>query len=352
MNSKSFLIFLIFTTVVVIAAGISIASRYNATTSGFLEERVFEGFSKKFSNVDEIIVQDKDKTIKVKRSGKNWLMVGRSDYRASSEAVRNILVGVAELRLKEPKTERENLYSRLAVRDVSEPGAKSTLLTINDKNGEVLATLIVGRETSEVAGASDVGRYIRKPGQARSWLAEGRLALPNNVKKWVSPQFLNIANKRVKAVSVLHPDGQVMNVLRMNQAGKKFRVENLPPDREIEYQSDVDNMADGIDKLELEDVRQAGKIKYPNDRTIKTTYRMYDGLILGAEIFEDEANKFWGRFKATADLGASKEIRKETSLINSTVSKWVYELPAHKFRYMSRKLEDVLKQPEKPKSKK
>ncbi|MFP6761828.1 MAG: hypothetical protein VB856_09015, partial [Rhodospirillales bacterium] len=64
------------------------------------------------------------------------------------------------------------------------------------------------------------------------------------------------------------------------------------------------------------------------------------------------ANKFWGRFKATADLGASKEIRKETSLINSTVSKWVYELPAHKFRYMSRKLEDVLKQPEKPKSKK
>ena len=88
--------------------------------------------------------------------------------------------------------------------------------------------------------------------------------MKNNVKRWVSPQFLNIANKRVKAVSVLHPDGQVMNVLRMNQAGKKFRVENLPADREIEYQSDVDNMADGIDKLELEDERQAGQIKYPN----------------------------------------------------------------------------------------
>ena len=56
MNSKSFLIFLIFTTVVVIAAGISITSRYNATTSGFLEEHVFEGFSKKFSNVDVCFV--------------------------------------------------------------------------------------------------------------------------------------------------------------------------------------------------------------------------------------------------------------------------------------------------------
>ena len=124
------IIFLIFTVVVVIAAGISIASRYTATTSGLLEDHVFEGFSKKFSNVDEIIVQDKDKTIKVKRSGKDWLMLGRSNYQASSEAVRNILVGVAELRLKEPKTERANLYSRLAVRDVSESGAKSTLLTI------------------------------------------------------------------------------------------------------------------------------------------------------------------------------------------------------------------------------
>ena len=78
---------------------------------------------------------------------------------------------------------------------------------------------------------------------------------------------------------------------------------------------------------------------------------MYDGLILDAEIFEDEESKFWGRFKATADSAASKEIRKESSLINSTVSKWIYELPAHKFRYMSRKLEDVLKQPENPKAK-
>ena len=47
----------------------------------------------------------------------------------------------------------------------------------------------------------------------------------------------------------------------------------------------------------------------------------------------------------------TENIIKEASLINSTVSKWVYEIPAYKFRYMSRKIEDVLKQPKKSESK-
>ena len=74
---------------------------------------------------------------------------------------------------------------------------------------------------------------------------------------------------------------------------------------------------------------------------------MVDGLVMNIEMFEDSSNRFWGRVKASSEDTAIDEIKNEAQEINDNVSNWVYELPAHKFRYMSRKLEDVLKQPKK-----
>ena len=193
MSSRSVLIFSVITAIVVIIASISITSRYNTESSGISERAVFVGLAEQIGDVKTIVLRDKDKRITVKKDNKNWVLADRNNYLASSEAVRNVLIGLAELRLKEPKTERANLYSRLEVEDVTKPNAKSTLIRLQAKKNITIAELLVGKETSEISGASDVGRYIRKPGETKSWLAEGRLALPNTVKAWVTPQFLNVA---------------------------------------------------------------------------------------------------------------------------------------------------------------
>jgi len=344
MSPKTFLGFTAVTAVIVIAAGVSIGARYGAATSGLAEEPVFAGLADKFNDVGAISVQDKDKTLTIKREGEDWVLTDRSMYVASAESVRDVLIGLSELRLKEGKTEKKDLYSKLAVEDVTEKDAQSRLLTVKDKSGSVLASLIVGRETDQIAGASDVGRYIRKPGEQRSWLAEGRLQVPGAVKDWVTPEFLDVTNKRINTVNVVHPDGQIMDVKRESKEGTKFVIQNLPAERKIEYQSDIDNMGDGLDKLELEDVRAAGKIDFPADKVIKTAIRTFDGLVVNVEAFEDDKTKFWGRFNATTAPDASDEVKKEAARINETTKKWVYELPAHKFRYMSRKLDDVLEE--------
>ena len=342
MGPKIFLGFGGVTAVVVIAAGVSISARYGAATSGVAEESVFAGLAGQFEDIGEIAVQDKDKTLTIKRAGDTWLVSNRSAYPASAEAVRDVLIGLSELRLKEGKTEKRALYAKLSVEDVTEKDAKSRLLTVRRKDGTVLASLIVGRETDQIAGASDVGRYIRKPGEAQSWLAEGRLRVPAAVKDWVTPQFLDVPNKRIAAVNVVHPDGHLMDVKRENKSGKRFLIQNMPAERKVEYQSDIDNMGDGLDKLELEDVRAAGKIQFPKDKTIKTTIRTFDGLLVTVESFEDKDTKFWGRFNAAAAPGAAATVKKEAAQINEITQKWVYELPAHKFRYLSRKQDDVL----------
>ena len=81
MSPKTFLGFFSIVSVVVIAAGISISSRYSVTTSGKAEESVFVGFSEKFEDVGIITVQDKDKTLTIKRSDMGWGIEDRSDPR-------------------------------------------------------------------------------------------------------------------------------------------------------------------------------------------------------------------------------------------------------------------------------
>ena len=59
--------------------------------------------------------------------------------------------------------------------------------------------------------------------------------------------------------------------------------------------------------------------------------------------------KSGGKGTSTLDSGqpSKVEIEAEAAKINKTVSQWDYQIPAFKYRYMTRKIEDVLNQPKK-----
>ena len=79
-------------------------------------------------------------------------------------------------------------------------------------------------------------------------------------------------------------------------------------------------------------------------RNNPSQYNTKDGLVINVTAFEDKDGEFWGHFSAGAkDNDVAKSVLDEAEAINSRVRKWVYSLPAHKYRYMTRKVEDVLK---------
>ena len=98
MSPKTFLGFGAVTAVVVIAAGVSISARYGAATSGVAEESVFAGLSGQFEDIGEIAVQDKDKTLTIKRAGDAWLVSDRSAYPAGGYPWPRIEAAVVSLR--------------------------------------------------------------------------------------------------------------------------------------------------------------------------------------------------------------------------------------------------------------
>ncbi len=354
MSPKAFLGFSIVTIVVIIAAAFSIVSRYEVDTNGSSQARLLPGLTDRVNDVTEIVYQDNEQMLTVRRDGESWGIVERANYTVDPEVVRTLLVSLSEMRQGEPKTRVKDRYARIQVQDVDAADAQSMLLTVR-ADESVVGEIIVGRESREVAGAAGIGRYVRKPGEDRAWLASGRLDVPSSVKAWVKPEFMHVASERIATARIVHPDGHVMSIKRAAPKSSKFLITDLPKDATIKYQSDIDNIADGLDHLELEDVARPGEREFPADKTIKTEYRTSDGLIINAESYETEKVTFWGKFSARAaddieDAETAEKIKKEAEAINAKVSDWVYQLPSYKYRYMTRRVDEVLEKPEDKKS--
>ena len=66
----------------------------------------------------------------------------------------------------------------------------------------------------------------------------------------------------------------------------------------------------------------------------------------------NDGNEFWAELSARTSAEASEAVKQEAAAINAKLGQWTYQLPAHKYRYMSRKHSDVLKDPKKDKKKK
>lgn len=335
------------TAVVVVAAGFSVAQRYQTATYVPEKEPIFPAMHDKVNEVSEILYQDKQVRILVARKDGKWVLAERHDYPVSDQIVRELVIGLAELKILEPKTKLPKLYARIQVDDLANEKSLAKHLVVKGKGGEVLIDALIGRRNFDTTGLTDEGRYVRRSGEAQSWLVAGRFEIPDAIKKWVGKEFMSVDAKRIDTARTVHPDGGALNVQREDKSGTRFKVLNVPQGREVEYQIDVDNISDGLDKIEFEDVAKAGEVEFPKEQTIRTTYRTYEGLIVEAELVARDESKsdFWARFKASvADDAASKdEVAKEADKINAETANWVYKVPAFKYRYMTRKLEEVLK---------
>ena len=334
--------FVVVTIITIVAAGMSVTTNYKVHKIGFADKPVIDNFAENAKDVTEIIVEKSDEKITIKRDGENWKIIERQNYLASNQRVADLLLNISEIRYREAKTKNKSKYKRLHVEDVSDKDAKSALLSVKAKNVE-LVKLIVGKENADVVGPSNGGRYIRKPSDKQSWLVSGRLDVPNGVNSWVEPELLHVASNRIERVIVTQPSGKKMIVSRADK--EKFKIDNIPDGGVVEYQSDINNMADGLDKLELEDVMARGKIEFIKNKTINTQIETVDGLIMNVRLIDINDGNFWSAISAFATSSASELVRKEVDKINKKVSSWVYQLPAHKYRYMSRQFSDVLKSP-------
>jgi Domain of unknown function (DUF4340) len=271
------------------------------------------------------------------RQGNDWTVEERAFYRADPDKVHAALLGLADLTYVEPKTRKPDLYSRLEVEDADKPGVKSTLVTVSDAKGSLLGEIIAGKHSVDQLGGGNDGVYVRKPGDAQSWLARGALDLSGDTADWLDKKLMDLPAAQVKSVD-LKPAGGTELAFARDKAGDKFALASpLPAGKKLKSDDALDEPAGALGSLELSDVKAAKDLAVPADGVSTARFEGFDGLVVTVTLF-DKDGVHWARIVATGN-GPSAAAAAE---LNGKFAPWMFALADYKAKALETKLDDVL----------
>lgn len=263
-----------------------------------------------------------------------WAVVERGNYPAAPELMRRLLLGLAGLTLIEPKTERPELFARL---DLDDPkNGRSALVELQDRTGKTVARLIVGKSRPGRLGDGNDGVYVRKPGEARTWLAAGSLDLPRDVALWLDRRILDIPRSRIASVRLHGGDGADL-LLRRDVAGGKFVVADAPADAKFKGEAALAAPAGSLARLDLADVKPSAELPVPESAVTTASFATFDGLTVNIRLFtHDKAD--WIAFEASG-TGA---VEAEAAALATRLGRWTYAIPADRARLLRTRLADLV----------
>lgn len=273
-------------------------------------------------------------TVNFQAVGDHWVVVEKGNYSADQQRLRRLLLGLAELELVEPKTDRPELLGRL---DLDDPAnGKSTLVTVQDRRGTLVAQLIVGRRRPNDIGAGEPGVYIRKPGSDQSWLARGAFELGGDALSWLDRRIIDIPPARVASV-VLNTSGGDSVVLARTSADLPLALDGLAINQRPKPDDALAAPAGALEALDLDDVRPAAELPVADERASTASFTTFDGLVIGLRL-SPPADGNWLAIEVT---GYGKGMT-EAAALNERLSHWSFRIPDDRAKLLRTKLADLL----------
>ncbi len=395
MNSKTLAIVVGGAVVLAGAAALVVNRAHQATAVQQYGDAVFPGLSAKAGDVATVVVNAAGTTSTVQKQGNTWVLAEKGNYPVKIEKIKGLVVGLAQLKQLEPKTSRPDSYAKIGVEDPpsapapvpapdpANPSAmppeksQAALVTLKDASGAVIASAVVGKQHLGTPPAV----FVRKAGDAQSWLAEGQVEVPREVNGWIETQLINLSRDRIKSVTVTAPGGETspLVVHRETKEQPGFSVEGIPSGATLKDAGAADPVATALSYLNFDDVLAASGVA-PPDGVSPTTYeaRTFDGMVVTCKLFAKDG-KHWARFEAAVDEAAlpkapatpapapvdpakpadpgtpdpaklaadeaakkAADVRKEVKDFNDRHGGWMYSIPEFKAKNMVTRLDELL----------
>ena len=289
----------------------------------------------------------------IKRAGDRWVLQEREGYPVPLDRVQTALISLAELKFLEPKTQDPARYDRLGVEDIT-PKAKGALkVTVKDGQGKVLASAIMGRVNESLYGKSGGGTYLRRTGEAQSWLAEGVAKFGTNHKDWIDKNIVSVTKAETAKVVTHWPgDDAASWTATKPKDAKHFALDNMPEGKKLKSENEVGSILDIMDGLDMDDVKKAGDVKFP-DPPQWVEFTTYDGLVVHAEVVSPKQYEYWAKFSARVadDAKEPEKAKKRAAEINARCAGWAYQIAAGYGEKLTKKFPDLIEDaPKKPAS--
>jgi len=343
---------------------------------------VFPDLMSVINDVNEVVIETKDQTITLVRGEKSWGVKEKASYRADVEKVKQAIVGLADLRIHEPKTQNPELYERLGLQDKDQEGSTSKTVTVKTADNAETAKLVMGNQRPAKGNPRMSDIYVRKPGDPQTWLAIGNVPIETMPDEWLDKEVTALPTKRVRQVTVTHPKGDTLHLSKAKPDDLDFHLDSIPSGFKISSQFNVNNVVGTLVQLSFEDVKPQAEIDFSANPGVSAVLETFDGLRLHVQTAKLDEH-VWGKFSTEVDTnliqpsepetkledtekseGAEKEkgdkdteadipkkesllkkpeeVQKEVETLNQRVKDWAYVLPSFRVENFTKLKKDLI----------
>jgi len=368
----------------VLAAGVGFAAfvtlqESNAESGPEELGNLFDGLGSRINDVAQVQISKEGESLTFSRSKDDpseWTVASIGGYPAKFEPIKRAIVRLADMEIREKKTNKPENYEKLGVSDPEAEGSSSLLVTLQDASGDELASAILG-ETSYRGRSSTT--YVRRQGEDRVYLCDGRIEAQPTLRTWIDTVALKLEKDRVQSVTISHADGETVQLDRSPENHTQFVVANVPPGRELKYDGIADGVASALASLNFDDVRPASEVDFTTEPLARSNFVCHDGLVVTIETarFEDQT---WARISTSYEAPPTPEpagetaeessegqeseghseddghdhgdetaatpdpalVRSEAEEMSGRHARWAYALPSYKADAIARRMVDLL----------
>lgn len=349
----------------VLAALVAVMTRETANQAPFARQPLFAGFEQQMDAVTKMTVDTAQGNFTVTRDARGgWMLPDRGGWPANFDVVRRAVLALAKLQAVERRTARTENHGALLLAAPDDKRASSTTMGVRitalNAEEKPLAALILGKVQTPPSGTRAGIAYVRKDGEAQTFLAQGDVNIPLLVSDWIDRVLFDIAEARIASVTVTPPSGPAYDITRADPTAA-FAVTKTPKGKELVLPELPANIAKAVALLPLDDVTPADKIDFTG--AFRAEHRMFDGMVLTSwTVLQDKAR--WTRFEAGFDSAQAEAaakagllethpallkpdaVQKQIAGITARTKGWAFKLPGMKATDLTRDYYDLFKTPE------
>lgn len=358
MTRKAFLSLLIVTVVAVIGAGWTLSRRDTGEGVRGAGQVMFPDLAEHANNVRLVKVTRASGTVTLESAKKGgdteWSLKELYGYPVPLESIRAVVGGMASVAAIEAKTTMAKKYPKIHVSDPSKKGSKSALVQLFDGERHKMAELIVGLEHPSLGGPGLV--YVRRPGEARSWLARGKIPVPEKRADWVNRMIVEIDLPRMREATLFVPGQPPLRVYKNKPDEQDFTVENQPKGTELKELFGAEDIARSMQQLSFVDVRPEKDIGFDFSSHPHGIYVTFDGVVVDTWM-KEKFGKKWiavrahvNQHPAPVDKVDPAKAKKDVDKINKTATGWAYTISDFETKNMYKTMDKLVQPvPGKPK---
>jgi hypothetical protein len=355
--------------VIAIFVSHSNAPRTEGSANGTAEAWLVPALRDHVNEVDKVVVTGAGgkPVATMTRGTGGWSIAEKNGFAVDTGKLRELLLKLADAKLVEQKTSNRDKYATLGVEDVAGADAKGVEIELGGLKQPV--KLVVGNANAHG------GTFVRRAGEAESWLASGTLNIDKKVESWLRKDVADVAANRVASVTIKRPDGKTVRIAKDAEGDANFKLADVPKGREPASEFTINGVAGTLAGLRFDDVVPA-KDAAPPEKPLDARFATFDGLVVDVVAWEKDG-KNYAQLTASADKeqatrhaaaeqakpkaegdDAAKDaksaatssadekvaaIDKEAADLNQRFKGWTFVLPAYKYANLDKSPDDLLK---------